>query len=75
MDIAEKRLPQDGRTRTFAAQREVDLRISTFPTMYGENLVIRILDCSRGILKLQQLGFDKESFSMFSYFFFSYKSV
>jgi len=66
MDIAEKRLPQDGRVRMFAAQREVDLRISTFPTIYGENLVIRILDRSTGVLKLSQIGFSKDTLKAFS---------
>jgi len=61
MDIAEKRLPQDGRVQMFAAGRDVDLRISTFPTIFGENLVIRILDRSGGILKLEQLGFSEAS--------------
>jgi len=66
MDIAEKRLPQDGRVRMFAAQKEVDLRISTFPTIYGENLVIRILDHSSGIVSLKQLGFEGEILTRFS---------
>lgn len=58
MDIAEKRLPQDGRVRMFAGRKEVDLRISTFPTIYGENLVVRILDHSSGIVDINQLGFS-----------------
>jgi len=68
MDIAEKRLPQDGRVQMFAAGRDVDLRISTFPTIFGENLVMRILDRSGGILKLEQLGFSKATLSTFSQF-------
>lgn len=66
MDIAEKRLPQDGRLRMYAAGRDVDLRISTFPSIYGENLVIRILDRSGGVLKLSQLGFSKDALTTFS---------
>lgn len=66
MDIAEKRLPQDGRLRMFADRKEVDLRISTFPTIYGENLVIRILDHSSGIVNLAQLGFSDEVHGQFS---------
>jgi type IV pilus assembly protein PilB len=66
MDIAEKRLPQDGRIRMSTAGRDVDLRISTFPTVHGENLVIRILDRSRGILELEQLGFSKDVVKQFS---------
>ncbi|MFH0855800.1 MAG: ATPase, T2SS/T4P/T4SS family [Candidatus Omnitrophota bacterium] len=56
MDISEKRLPQDGRIQTVAAGRSVDLRVSTFPTMYGENLVIRILDKTRSLIRLKDLG-------------------
>jgi len=66
MDIAEKRLPQDGRIQIYAAERDVDLRISTFPSIYGENVVMRILDRSGGILKLEQLGFQKEQLKPFS---------
>jgi type IV pilus assembly protein PilB len=66
MDIAEKRLPQDGRVKMFAAGRDVDLRISSFPTIYGENIVMRILDRSSGILKLEQLGFSKDVVNTFS---------
>jgi len=66
MDIAEKRLPQDGRLRMYAAGRDVDLRLSTFPSIHGENVVIRILDRSAGMLKLEQLGFSKEALSAFS---------
>lgn len=66
MDIAEKRLAQDGRIRVFSAGRDVDLRISTFPTIYGENMVIRILDRSAGIIKLSQLGFSKPTLDRFS---------
>ncbi|MFH1846802.1 MAG: ATPase, T2SS/T4P/T4SS family [Candidatus Omnitrophota bacterium] len=65
MDIAEKRLPQDGRIRMMAGTKEVDLRVSTFPTIYGENLVIRILDRSTGIVELKQLGFEGELYKHF----------
>lgn len=56
MDISEKRLPQDGRIQIVSAGRKVDLRISTFPTMHGENLVIRILDKTRSLISLEELG-------------------
>lgn len=65
IDIAERRLPQDGRFRMFTAGRDVDLRISTFPALYGENVVIRILDRSGGLLKLADLGFSEENLSAF----------
>lgn len=67
IDIAEKRLPQDGRIRTFLAGRDVDLRVSTFPSIHGENLVIRILDRSSGLIRLSDLGFSKEHLEAFSH--------
>jgi general secretion pathway protein E len=65
MDIAERRMPQDGRTSVRIGQREIDLRVSTVPTSYGERAVLRILDKSTGILTLEELGLwkeDKETF-------------
>jgi len=56
MDIAERRLPQDGRCSVRLGQREVDLRISTVPTSFGERAVLRLLDKSTGILTLNELG-------------------
>ena len=65
MDIAERRMPQDGRCSVRIGQREIDLRVSTVPTSYGERAVLRILDKSTGILSLEELGFwekDREVF-------------
>ncbi len=56
MDIAERRLPQDGRCSVRLGQREVDLRISTVPTSYGERSVLRLLDKSTGLFELNELG-------------------
>jgi len=56
MDIAERRMPQDGRCSVRLGQREIDLRISTVPTSFGERCVLRLLDKSSGILTLDQLG-------------------
>ena len=56
MDIAERRLPQDGRCSVRLGQREVDLRISTVPTSYGERSVLRLLDKSTGLFGLDELG-------------------
>ena len=56
MDIAEKRLPQDGRVAVRVGDRAIDLRVSTLPTSFGERVVIRLLDKSRGLLTLEQLG-------------------
>jgi type IV pilus assembly protein PilB len=58
MDIAEKRLPQDGRIKLNVMDHEVDLRVSTLPTIYGENIVIRILDKSQALFRLEDLGFN-----------------
>lgn len=65
LDIAEKRLPQDGRIRMLAAGRDIDLRVSTFPSIHGENVVMRILDRSQGMLKLGMLGFSKKMLNHF----------
>ncbi len=60
LDIAEKRLPQDGSFFVKLEDRFIDLRISTIPTIYGEKIVMRILDRSKVILDLNQLGFDPQ---------------
>ena len=60
MDIAESRLPQDGRIQLNMGGREVDLRISTLPTTYGESVVIRILDRGAVMLSLEQVGLLEE---------------
>ena len=65
MDIAERRLPQDGRTSVRLGQREIDLRVSTVPTSYGERSVLRILDKSTGILTLNELGLCNEDLATF----------
>jgi len=65
MDIAEKRIPQDGRVEMHFDDRDVDLRISVLPTVYGEKIVIRILDRSSTILTKEQLGFSEENVKMF----------
>ncbi len=57
MDIAERRLPQDGRFQVKFGTREVDLRVSTIPTVFGEKVVLRLLDKSKGLIKLENLGF------------------
>ncbi len=60
LNIAERRLPQDGRIKLVARGKEVDLRVSTVPAMHGESLVLRILDRSSGVMSFQDLGFDGE---------------
>ncbi len=58
LDIAEKRLPQDGAFMVRMEDRPIDLRVSTIPTIYGEKIVLRILDRSAVVLDIGQLGFD-----------------
>ncbi|MDZ4798849.1 MAG: type II secretion system ATPase GspE [Bryobacteraceae bacterium] len=59
LNIAERRLPQDGRIKIKTLGREVDLRVSTLPTLYGESVVMRLLDRSTGdFYDLRRLGFD-----------------
>jgi len=65
MDIAERRLPQDGRCSVRLGHREVDLRISTVPTSYGERSVLRLLDKSTGLFGLNELGLWKEDLKIF----------
>lgn len=56
LNIAEKRLPQDGRIRVIVAGRDVDIRVSIIPTFYGERAVLRLLDKKKGILSLADIG-------------------
>lgn len=66
MDIAEKRLPQDGRVGMNISGKDIDLRISTIPTIYGEKAVIRILDQSNFLLSKEKLGFTEENLEKFN---------
>lgn len=61
MDIAEKRLPQEGRVRIVAEGREIDLRVSSMPTLLGEKLVLRILDKENLRIKMEDLGIRPDS--------------
>jgi len=56
LDISERRLPQDGRFRLPAAGRDLDVRVSTFPTVHGENVVLRLLDRTAALRRLSDLG-------------------
>lgn len=58
LNIAERRMPQDGRTKFVAAGREVDLRVSSAPVMHGESIVLRVLDQNQVDLSFEALGFD-----------------
>jgi len=59
MDIAEKRVPQDGRMKLKFGTRAIDFRVSTLPTLFGEKVVIRILDPSSAKLGIEALGYEK----------------
>jgi type IV pilus assembly protein PilB len=59
LDIAEKRVPQDGRMKLKFGQRAIDFRVSTLPTLFGEKIVIRILDPSSAKLGIDALGYEK----------------
>ncbi|NLZ16244.1 MAG: type II secretion system ATPase GspE [Desulfobulbaceae bacterium] len=65
MDIAEKRLPQDGRIEIRIAQRNVDIRVSTLPTAFGERVVMRLLDKSNTLLPLSALGLSESDYQHF----------
>jgi len=65
MDIAEKRLPQGGRVRIMAEGREIDLRVSSIPTLLGEKIVVRILDKANLKIRLEDLGFRTQSLAAF----------
>jgi general secretion pathway protein E len=69
LNIAERRLPQDGRIKIKTLGREVDLRVSTLPTLYGESVVMRLLDRSAGdFYDLERLGFDDHMLRRMTYY-------
>jgi type IV pilus assembly protein PilB len=66
MDISERRVPQDGRTKIQIEGRELDIRISTVPTVFGEKVVMRLLDPKGLQLDLEKLGFDSRELDVFT---------
>jgi type IV pilus assembly protein PilB len=66
LNIAEKRVPQDGRISMKVGGKSLDLRLATLPTVYGEKVVIRILDKSNALLRLEDLGFLEDSYKSFA---------
>ena len=62
MDIAERRIPQDGRFKIKAMGKEVDVRVSLLPMIHGEKIVMRILDKTKALVKLEDSGMDSESY-------------
>jgi MSHA biogenesis protein MshE len=65
LDIAEKRLPQDGRFSVKVGSKSIDVRLSTMPTQFGESVVLRLLDQSANLMTLEQLGMSSEMLSRF----------
>jgi len=65
LDIAEKRKPQDGRFSTSVGSREYDFRISTLPILYGESIVMRVLDKQKALVRLEDAGMDSVSYHKF----------
>lgn len=65
INIAEKRIPQDGKFRLKLATKDIDMRVSSFPSLYGEKIVIRILDRSRQTIDLEKIGFAPAIFEQF----------
>ena len=65
LNIAERRIPQDGRFNIRMENKEIDVRVSCLPTLYGENVVLRLLDVSGALLPLTHLGFSKDVFDRY----------
>ena len=66
LDIAEKRKPQDGRFSATLSKKDFDFRVSTLPTIFGESIVLRILDKTKAMIKLEDAGMSKFCFDRFS---------
>jgi type IV pilus assembly protein PilB len=66
LNIAEKRVPQDGRISMRVGGRQLDLRVATLPTVFGEKIVIRVLDKTQALMKLEDLGFLDDAYKRFS---------
>ena len=65
INISESRLPQDGRFRFYMGKRQIDLRLSTLPTIHGENVVMRLLDKGKMLLSLDKLGLTPRNLELF----------
>jgi type IV pilus assembly protein PilB len=65
INIAERRIPQDGRLSTTVNGKKVDLRVATLPTVWGEKIVMRILDNSSALMKLSDLGFGQDNYDVY----------
>jgi type IV pilus assembly protein PilB len=67
MDISEKRMPQDGRIKLLIGEKSIDYRVSSLPTLFGEKIVLRLLDSSNLQLDMTKLGFDQDQLKNFLY--------
>jgi len=67
LDIAERRLPQDGKVRVKFGDREVDIRVSCVPSAHGERVVLRLLDRKAELLTLEQMGMEKDTLATFDH--------
>ncbi len=65
LDISERQVPQDGRIRARIAERDIDMRVSTLPTNFGEKVVLRLLDRERSVVPLEQLGLSRHNREIF----------
>ncbi len=75
LDIAEKRLPQDGNIHYYRSGREVNMRVSTMPTVHGEKVVIRLLDKKKIIMPLESLGFSPDSLRTFQHLLLNHSGM
>lgn len=66
LDIAEKRLPQDGRIRVLIGGKDIDIRVSIVPTAFGERVVLRLLDRKQGLMGLNELGLGRQKEEVFN---------
>src|SRR5689334_8556895 len=66
MNIVERRKPQDGQLAATVAGRELDVRVSTTPTVFGEKCVLRVLDKSKAVIELPGLGMNAETYARYS---------
>jgi type IV pilus assembly protein PilB len=65
LDIAERRIPQDGRIGLTVGGRPIDMRVASLPTVYGEKIVVRLLDRSNVMLRLEELGFSDQALARY----------
>jgi len=75
MDIAERRVPQDGAIRVRIEQREVDLRVSSLPILHGEKMVLRVTDQSKSLPKLEAIGLSQKDYATISSFTQRHKGI